>query len=239
MRKPIEFKSGNLTLRGDIFAPDTDTKNQAVLFLHGWTGRPNNDAAEFLSQNGYHAMTFSLAGHNNSDGDINTLSRQEALTNALDAYDTFVSLLPEDTKEIILVGNSFGGYLAPLVSAERLVSALSIRVPANYPDEKFDLPQMGQGHADPNVLTWRQQMHRADETKSLRALHGFGGPVQIVEAELDDLVPHKTVQSYAGAVADPELFDYHLMQGWPHSLGSDPERNEAFRALLLNWLNKL
>ncbi len=234
----IEFETNGLTLRGDLFEPTSDQKNIACLFLHGWTGRPNIRAAERTANVGYYALTFSFPGHNNSEGDITKLTRKEALESAVAAYDLFKSSIPEGT-EIVAIGNSFGGYIAPLLTTQRKVRALSIRVPADYPDDKFDLPQMGQGHDDPEVLRWRHRLHESSETMALRAVHEFTGELQIIEAKLDDLVPHETVHSYANAFADPEKLEYHLMEDWPHSLSDDETRNDQFQELLLTWLSRL
>lgn len=234
----LSFQFKDLTLRGVFCEPEANTKNQAVLFLHGWTGTENANAAAFLAKNGYYAMTFSLPGHNNSDGDINTLTRAKSYDAVCLALESLKSRIPENMP-IAVVGNSYGGYMAALVSGSTGVNAISLRVPANYPDAKFDQRQMGQGSEDPDIMKWRQKLHDHTETRALRALHAFTGKVQIIEAELDDAVPHETVQSYAHAVSDPSNLEFHLLQGWPHSLGIDPERNKQFQTVLYTWLESL
>ena len=114
-----------------------------------------------------------------------------------------------------------------------------MRVPANYKDADFDQPKLGLGHDDAELMRWRHLKMGAVETKSLRALHVFKGPVQIVEAEYDDAVPHQTVQNYIDAVADKNQLEYNFMKEWPHSLGDDPQRNKQFQEMLLNWSEKV
>lgn len=237
MNEQLEFDVDGLVLRGNLYKP-AEPKKLAILFLHGWTGLPNEDAAKLLAQNGYYAMTFSLSGHNNSDGKIEDQTRAKSLKEVLAAYDLFKSKLPAGTK-IGVAGNSYGGYMATLLSAERPIALMQMRVPANYVDERFNEKQLGQGNEDPNVMRWREQKLDSSATKSLRDLHKFSGPVQILEAEFDGHVPHQTVQNYVDAIADKSKLEYHFMEGWPHSLGLDKQRNRAYQSLLLNWLNKV
>lgn len=238
MIKPtrVEFSVDGLTLRGKFYGPMGPAKDIAVLFIHGWTGMPNELAAAFLAEHGFYAMTFSLSGHNDSDGTLQAQTRRKSLKEALAAYDFFKNKIPE-RKAICVAGNSYGGYLAPLLSAERSVASIQMRVPANYPDAHFSKPQLGQGGEDPEVMEWRHKPLANGATKSLRALRGFRGPVQIIEAELDDRVPSQTVQNYVQTVSDRATLDYHFMKGWPHSLELDKGRNAAYQQMLLEWLN--
>lgn len=150
----------------------------------------------------------------------------------------FKQRLPAGT-EIVAVGNSYGSYISARLSAERELAGLSLRVPANYADENFDKPKwIMSGDSDPELNAWREQVIGPAENKALKAVHDFKGAIQIIEAEKDELVPSQTVQNYVHAVADESKLDYHLMEGWPHSLGDSEERQRQFRDILLNWLEQ-
>src|SRR5581483_9973910 len=93
MRKEkFELEVERLKLRGWLYLP-TEPKALAVLFIHGWTGLPNENAAELLAKKGYIAMTFSLSGHNNSDGKIEGQTREKSEKEILAAYDYLKSRL--------------------------------------------------------------------------------------------------------------------------------------------------
>jgi esterase/lipase len=235
-KSPIELAVNGLKLKGNLYTPQK-SKNLAVLFLHGWTGLPNEQAAELLAKNGYPVMTFSLSGHNDSEGRIEDQTRQKSLDEVLAAYDLFKSKLPAEAK-VGLVGNSYGGYLAAVLTAERRIAFLSMRVPANYPDEHFTDLQKGQGHENSRIMEWRDQAIPIDSNRALAAVHNFQGPAQIIEAGLDECVPHQTVQNYVDSIKDKTRLDYRYMKDWPHSLGLDKQRNEQFQQLLLNWLEE-
>ena len=185
-------------------------------------------------------MTFSLGGHNDSQGDINTLSREDFMHHVLAAHDFFASKLADST-QIGAAGSSFGSYLAAVLSGLRELACLSLRVPANYSDEGWSEPQFPQAASfeNPEILKWRDNPLSFDATKSLQATHDFNGPIQIIEAEDDDIVPHQTIQNYIDAVQDKAKLEHHLMHGWPHSLGDDPERNRRYQEMLLNWLERI
>ena len=234
----VEFDDNGLKLRGDFFTPNDSTKNHAVLFLHGWTGGPNTDAAEVVAQEGYTAMTFSFEGHNNSDGSIDKITRKRALSNAVHAYDLLRKKTGPDTK-IVLVGNSFGGYIAALLTYVRKCSDISLRVPANYLDTGMEEPQNGQGHEDPRVSEWRLKELQYNSSEALRAVNGFSGQIQIIEAQKDEIIPHRAVQNYVDACPDSAKVDYHIMQDWPHSLSTHKVRNKEFQELLIHWLKEL
>lgn len=234
----VELDYNGVKLRGDLYVPATSEVRQAVLFLHGWTGKSNTHAAEFLAKHGYMAMTINLPGHNNSEGNIHTLTRVEAREASLLAFDFLASRLGPNG-QMTVAGNSFGGYIAALLTTERPVSGVSLRVPANYPDEGMDRPQYGKGNDDPAVAQWRRQVHDPETTASLRAINNFVGKLQIIQAGDDDRIPVQVIESYRGAVRNKDLLEYHFMPDWPHSLGGDPERNKVFQALLLHWLKAL
>ena len=238
-QEPVEISVDGLTLRGNLYLPGKNAKNLAILFLHGWTGLPNEAAAQMLVQNGYTVMTICLSGHGKSDGIIEDQTREKSLKEILAAYDYLKSEISSDMP-IGVVGNSYGGYMAAILASQRHVLCLQLRVPANYPDERFDELQLPQSPTmNPELFEWRNRALSPDSTKSLRAISDFSGPIQIIEAEEDERVPHQTVQNYVNAVKDKSKLDYHWMKGWPHSLGEDPERNRQYQEMLLTWLERI
>ena len=235
--EPVEFKVEGQILRGNIYFA-IKPKKLALLFLHGWTGKPNNNAAKVMAENGFNCMAFSLSGHNDSDGKIEDQTRQKSLKEVVAAYDYFKERLLEGAK-IVAVGNSYGGYLAPVLSSGRELAAVSMRVPANYPDKGFSNAHQIETSKSSFVMEWRKQKVGSSETKSLRALHRFKGPIQIIEAEHDDAIPHQTVMNYVEAVPNEGQLKYDFMKGWPHSLGDHETCNKQFQKVLLNWAEKV
>lgn len=237
-KEALKFKVDGLTLRGNLYQPEGRVKNFALLFIHGWTGKPNEKAAEFLTEHGYISMTFSLSGHNDSEGNIEDQTRQKSINELIGAYDLLKTMVPKGT-EIGIAGNSYGGYLAPLLSKKRQLNFIQMRVPANYKDDGFDEIQLGKGHENREVTVWRNEPLDWQSSKALKALHDFKGPIQIIEAEFDDAVPHQTVQNYVDAISDKSKLEYILWKDAAHSIGDDQKLQKEYNEMLLSWLEKI
>jgi len=234
----VELHVDNQKISAKLFKPTEPTKKLAILFLHGWTGKPNENAAKYMAQNGYYSLTISMRGHSPSDGDIKTITAQNSLDDALVSYDFLKQKLPKGMG-IIAVGNSYGSYIAILLSEKRKIAALSLRVPAVYPDSNYDQPHWGRGSEDNDVNKWRQKTVHFSENKVFQLLHDFPGNVQIIEGEDDEIIPKRTIQNYINAVSDPRKLDYQLMKGWPHSIGNNEKIAREFEQVLIAWVDKL
>ncbi len=232
----IAIKVDDQKMWSTFYTPKKPAQKLAALFVHGWTGKPNEAAAMILAQHGYYCLTISLRGHGKSDGDIRTITTQDSFKDALAAYDFLKARLPHDVG-IIAIGSSYGSYISALLSAQREIAALSLRVPANYADGDLSQPKWGHGNEDPKVAAWRLIPITYAENHALKAVHDMKGGVQIIEAENDEVVPHQTVLNYCDAVSNQKLLDYHYMKTWPHSLGDDSRRNQKYQEILLNWLS--
>lgn len=233
----LEISVNNEFIRGSLYIPEGDKMHISILFLHGWTGRPNDNAASSLAELGYPALAMNMRGHGNSDGDIQQVSAVDSLADAQAAYDVLNERFPDNG--IVLVGNSYGAYVGVLLSTSRHLMAMSLRVPATYPDELYGLPKWGRGNDDPGVAAWRQTSVAFGGNRAFQLLHEYTGEVQIIEGELDHVIPHQAVQNYVVAVSDPSRLDYRLMKGWPHSIGDSKERERQFEEVLIDWLSKV
>lgn len=231
----------NNSLSARIFKSEPEARAfPAVLFVHGWKTDQQGLAvfAERLAELGFICMTFDLPGHGESAGDRDVLSRQDFFTNVLAAYDFLASLEDVDAGRMYAVGASFGAYLVALLAAERNVQGLVMRVPSNYPDEGFTQPKL-RASGDTGVDDWRKLSLPWNETASLRALHGFSGPVLMVESGQDAVIPHQAVQNYVDALPDQSVLTYKIMENAPHSLGNDELLRQEYADLLQEWFSKI
>lgn len=235
----IAFQVNGQTLRGKLFYPEKlQAKNPAILFVHGWTSAKERSYqyAEGLSELGYICFLFDLRGHGESDGNRNTLSSKDFLADVLAAYDHFATIDGVDTDNISVVGSSFGGYLVSLITGKRKVRNIVLRVPADYPNELFNTPKsVATGD---NVMQWRKQHRSFNETYALEALHNFQGKVLLIESELDERIPHQTIENYMRAVQVSDNLTYVLMKGTPHSIKEGKFRDEV-EQILVEWFGKL
>jgi len=186
--KNIEFTVDGLTLRGDIFYPEKILdKNPSILFIHGWTSEKKRSFqyAEALIKLGFIVMVFDMRGHGISEGNINIATLKEFLKDCITAYDYFSSIKGVDKENVSIVSSSFGGYLSSMLTAKRKVKNLVLRVPADYANDTFEKPKMGNAGKNPNVFKWRVIPKKYNETFALQALHEYDGNILIIESEKD------------------------------------------------------
>lgn len=236
--KKIEFSVNNYKLRGVIISPqELKTKNPAILFIHGWTSEKERSYqyASGLAKLGYICFLFDMRGHGESEGDINKAFIKEFLDDVLAAYDYFVKVKGVNQENISIIGSSFGGYLAALLTTKRRVKRLALRVPADYPDNTFNKSKMqNSGSENASVVAWRTKPKKPSETFALNAIHNFNGEVLVIESEKDDVVPHESVQNYLNAVKDKSKLTHIVMKGAPHSTKEGPFRDKV-EQILVDW----
>jgi len=228
----ISFISGGDKIAGNLFTA-TNPEGLAFLLIQGWTGHQNTAAAAALAGLGFTSMTYDMRGNGDSEGRLEDLSRADFLADAAIACDFLKAHVAEGT-QIGVIGSSFGSYTAALLSARRPVVCLSLRVPANYPDEGFNDPQLAQKGVTCDFTAWRQQKIGPAENQALLALHNFKGPVQIIEAGADEQVAHQVIQNYVDAVGDKQRLSYSVMKDAPHSLVNG-KLTEEYLSLLVDW----
>jgi uncharacterized protein len=237
--KDFALTVDSLKIHGKLFCNNNSKSKPAVLFIHGWESKQDRHfmLAEELANVGYLCITFDMRGHSISEGDHTVSSRKDFLTDVLAAYDFMVSQDNTDANNVTVISASFGAYMAALLSAERVIHALVLRVPADYRDEGFSEPLYEQrnqiSHSE-----WKEQPHSNQETAALRSIHQFEGDLLIIESEKDELVPTTTVQSYAQAACNPAKLTYAIMENAPHSISHHPELQRQFAEMVTTWLRK-
>jgi len=240
--KNIYIINNGLKLSGTIFYPIGEKdKYPAALFVHGLTSDRERtfQYAEALAELGFVCLSLDLRGHGTSEGNINHFSNKDFLSDVVAAYDYLSEVEKVDSKNISAIGSSFGAYLIILLSSKRKIKNLSLRVPANYPDDAFEKPTVLNGGDNSDVMKWRNQPKGPKESHSLEALNKFDGSVLIIESGKDDRVPRQTILNYINAVKDKSKLKHVLMEDAPHSLKEGRFRNEVERVLTEWFKNKL
>ena len=235
----IKFKSGNLQLTGTLVWPDVlKDENPAILFIHGLTGTKEKSYqyANSLAKLGYVSLLFDMRGHGESEGDINTATIKDFLTDCLSAFDYLINIKKIDKGRISIIGNSLGGYLGVVLTSKRKVKKLAIRAPADYPNNVFDKFAIEHGADNPSVMEWRKQLKDYNKSMALEAIHAFDGHILIIESENDDRVPHATLDNYINAASDKNKLTHVILQGASHSIGVGKFRNKVEK-ILLTWFN--
>jgi dienelactone hydrolase len=236
LMKRISFTSDGYKLAGNLFMPIVKPNKLAFLLIQGWTGHQNLGAAQALADLGYPAMTYDMRGNRESEGNLAEFSRADFVRDATVAYD-YLKQQVEPGTSIGATGSSFGSYTAALLSQERDVHCLSLRVPASYPDEGFNEPQLPQA-STAYLTTWRKKKVKPSENHAFTALSKFKGKVQVIEAGKDELVPSQSPKNYADAVIDKTKLIYQVVPNAPHRLANEKLQADYLQRLT-EWVNSI
>jgi len=219
-----------------LLPPGCRGRCPAVLFVHGWGGsqRRSIGKSKRIVTRGYACLTFNLRGHARTSGQRDRVTRAQNLRDIIAAYDLLVAQPEVDAAHVVVVGSSYGGYLATLLTSERKVRALGLRAPAMYKDDDFDRPKR-QLNLDPDLCAYRRRALAPSDNMVLAAASRFEGDVLIAESEHDTVIPSPVIANYVHAFGAAASVRHEVLTGADHALSSEASRRR-WGALLLAWL---
>ena len=233
----LEIAVGDASIAGTLVTPGTLIPG--VLFVHGWGGSKEQyiTRAREVAALGCICLTFDLRGHARTHEQKESVTRDDNLQDVLAAYDALIRQRGVDKSAIAVVGSSYGGYLASIVTELRSVRWLALRVPALYKDSEWAVPKEKLRKLQ-ELEAYRRVPQKTDDSRALRACAKFNGDVLIVESENDTIIPPAVIQSYRRAFTETSSLSHHVMSGADHALSSE-ENQTAYTSLLMRWLGGL
>lgn len=234
--QPITITVDDSGIAGTFLTPQS--KIPGVLFVHGWGGSQESDLARArgIAGLGCICMTFDLRGHAETRAQKEQVTREDNLRDLCAAYDRLARHPWIDPRAIAVVGSSYGGYLACILTGLRPVRWLALQVPALYRDEGWGLPK-GKLNRE-QLQAFRRERIQATGNRALEACAGFTGDVLIVESEHDHLIPHETIMNYRNAFVASHSLTHRIIDGADHALTSDTDQ-AAYTSILVNWVTEM
>lgn len=236
IRNDTAVRVDQYELAATVISPDTTIPG--VLFLHGWAGSQERDIerANAISSLGCVCLTFDMRGHGDLLSGNKTVTRGENLDDAIAAYDSLASLKMVEDDSIVVIGSSYGGYLATLLTEFRPVRWLALRAPALYRDELWQVPKARLDRRD--LESYRSALVSYDDNRALRQAREFRGDVLLVESEHDVIVPHPTVASYQTAFINARSLTVRMLDGADHAL-TEERHQKTYNQLLTRWIREM
>ncbi len=222
---------------GTVVAPRR--RVPAVLFVHGWGGNQEHylTRAREVAALGCICLTFDLRGHARTQAQKDTVSREDNLNDVVAAYDILARQRGVDPERIAVVGSSYGGYLAAIVTSLRKARWLALRVPALYKDSDWKLAKSRLKKAQ-DLEAYRTKAVLPHQSRALRSCAAFEGDVLIVESEHDVIVPHQVIVNYREACKKARSLTYRVIEGADHGL-SESRWQQAYTSILVSWLSEM
>lgn len=233
---PIALSVDGQTLDGTFLTPED--KVPGVLFIHGWGGSQTFDLnrAKGIAALGCVCLTFDLRGHAATREQQLQVTREDNLRDVVAAYDRLAAHPSLDSGSVVVVGSSYGGYLAALLSSLRRVRWLALHVPALYLDDEWLLPKNQLNRE--TLRAYRNSYVPPESNRALKACADFAGDVLIVEAEHDTFIPHSTIMSYRSAFRRSHSLTHRIIDGADHAL-TEKTAQRAYTSILINWVTEM
>ena len=232
----VEIAVDGEHIAGTLVTPATVVPG--VLFVHGWGGSQEQYLARArqIAALGCVCLAIDLRGHAQSEPRHETVTREDSLRDVIAAYDVLAAHPAVDADAIAVVGSSYGGYLAAILSSLRPVRWLGLRAPALYKDEDWTLPKRRLDKGE--LAVYRRGAVSAEENRALGACSMFEGDVLITESEHDDIVPHPVISNYRAAFEKAHSLTYRVIEGADHALSEEPWQ-QAYTSLLVGWATEM
>ena len=209
---------------------------------HAVRARPGVDRAIYVPRArevaalGCVCLAFDLRGHAATQDQRGTVTREDNIRDVVAAYDVLANHPAVDRSAIAVVGSSYGGYLAAVLTSIRPVRLLGLRVPALYKDDDWEIPK--QELRRHGLEAFRQRMVTPEENRALAACAAFEGDVLIVRSERDETIPPPVIASYTAAFRKARSLTTRMIEGADHGL-SEKRWQRAYTSLLVNWTTEM
>ncbi len=232
----VQLEVGMRRIAGTVISPEPML--EGMLFIHGWAGNQEQYLvrARQVAALGCACLTFDLHGHAATSEFQATVTREENLADVVAAYDYLASLMNVNADAIGVVGSSYGGYLAAILTTVRPVQWLALRAAALYRDADWTKPKGSLDRTDLN--TYRLLSIKPVENRALEACSNFLGDVLLVESQHDTIVPASVTANYRTAFVQARSLTFRVIKGADHAL-SDPNSQDQYTSLLLSWATEV
>ncbi len=234
-------RSGH-TLRGMLNFPEDKEAAPVLINIHGFGGTMggykglHTHMARTLAENGFACVRFDMYGNGESDGEFSDMTFTSLLEDTEDIF-TWVKEQPwADSKQLILSGQSMGGYVAACAAPRLIPSALVLMCPGagmwyGALERALALEEKGVFFADVEGLKFCTSFNRdLHQYEPFSTAKGYDGPVLLIRGAKDELVDEAICEKYRKIYGN--ACTYTTVEGGNHNFSSLPARESCEQAIL-------
>lgn len=229
------------TLMGVATIPDGVEKAPVLINVHGFGGNKcgyknmHVQMARALEKTGIACVRFDMYGNGESDGEFSDMTFTSLLEDTEDIYNWVLEQDWIDAKNIILSGQSMGGYVAACAAPKLNPAKLILQCPgANMWDGALErvlaMEEKGIFSADIEGLcfstAFNKDLHQYEPFSTAK---GYAGPVLLIRGTEDKLVDNATCEKYMEVYGDACTFVE--IEGGNHNFASIPAREQLFKVI--------
>lgn len=243
MNKQISITSRNgYTLLGVYTLPEGVTKAPVVINVHGFGGNRcgyknlHVQMARELEKHGIACVRFDMYGNGESDGEFSDMTFTSLLNDTEDVYNWVVEQEWADENQIILSGQSMGGYVAACAAPKLNPAKLILQCPGagmwdGALDRALAMEEKGIFTADIEGLcfatAFNKDLHKYEPFSTAK---GYEGPVLLVRGTEDKLVDIAICEKYVEVYGDACTFVE--IEGGNHNFSSIAAREQLFKSIV-------
>lgn len=242
----VAFEGPLGTLRGLLHHPNLAAPAPVVMLLHGFTGqhiehdRLYVQTARALAAAGFAALRFDFYGSGDSDGDFQEMTVNSEVADAAAALDWIAQQPGLDAARVGVIGLSLGGAITALLTGQdaRVRAAVLWNAVASTRRMARNLendlaPGPGGNRISGGLTVGAGLIDSLRQADPVAAIGRYAGPVLVLHATGDTVVPPAAAEAYAAALGDRGTLRW--FEGGSHTF-IHPDWRQTVFAWTIDWL---
>lgn len=230
------------TLMGVATLPKGVEKPPVLINIHGFGGNKcgyknlHVQMARELEKSGIACVRFDMYGNGESDGEFSDMTFTSLLNDTEDIYNWVLEQEWVDVDNVILSGQSMGGYVAACAAPKLKPAKLILQCPGagmwnGALERALAMEEKGIFSADVEGLCFSTAFNKdLHSYEPFTTAKGYEGPVLLVRGTEDQLVDHAACEKYMEVYGDACTFVE--IEGGNHNFSSIPIREKLFKSIV-------
>lgn len=211
IEKKINFSVEQETIDGVILTKKTNLELPKCISIHG-AGKSIKEnllkvIAQPLLESGFNILGIDFSGHGNSTGELQTGSLKKRVNECISAINESMQ-----QNDIVVCGESMGGYIAIKMLEFYKVNTLILFCPAVYDGKAYDI-QFNKGFTE--IIRQHESWRNTDV---ISLLTNFTGNLLIIMGDKDEVIPPGVVELINKHTPNVKRKEIYNIANCPHKI---------------------